>query len=233
MNSHQDLGLKVSSNLLWSEGLAGHTDPWISLKGTSQPSWVSAQLNLYKSTVVAIISYSSPCWYASRGEMRKLELLQRRLTKWILPTVRDYKKRLDFWRCSEFHFTFNYWTFSHWLRYKWEHTISVERTSYLWRTDPDDKREKFQKSCRKTQFESTHNEFFARTSRLSFLPFIDITRPSGLKPSFLQIFWQNVTENFSENNLCSWRIACRCHNCIGWKTHKLLVWDEVPLNMLL
>ena len=55
---------------------------------------VSAKLNLYKNTVVAVIGYASPCWRASRGDMRKLELLQRRATKLILPTIIDYKERL-------------------------------------------------------------------------------------------------------------------------------------------
>ena len=45
--------------------------------------------------------------------------------------------------------------------------------------------------CRKPRFESSHNEFCARTSRLlSFLPSIDISRPIGLIPSLLRIFRQ-------------------------------------------
>ena len=99
VNSHRDLGLIVSSNLLWSEHISrrlGKAYGSLNLlkRNVSTKLRVSAKLNLYKSTVVAVISDASPCWYASRGDMRKLELLQRRAMKWILPTFSDCKERL-------------------------------------------------------------------------------------------------------------------------------------------
>ena len=42
------------------------------------------RLNLYKSLVVPIFSYSSAAWDASKGDMVIIERVQRRCTKWIL-----------------------------------------------------------------------------------------------------------------------------------------------------
>ena len=236
MNSHRDLGLIVSSNLSWPEDISrrlGKAYGSLNLhkRNVSTKLRVSAKLNLYKSTVVAVISYASPCWYASRGDMRKLELLQRRATKLILPTISDYKERLVYMEVLSiplYHQMLDVLTLTKICNGAydlcWEDFISLK----------DGPRRENRKipSCRKPRFDSSHNEFFARTTRLlSFLPSIDITRPIGLKPSLLRIFWQYFTEKFSENNLCSWRIACRCQNCIGWKL-KLLIRDESPLNML-
>ena len=53
-----------------------------------------SKVNLYKSTVMSILCYASPCWYATRGAMKKLELLQNRTTRRILPSVKDYTARL-------------------------------------------------------------------------------------------------------------------------------------------
>ena len=238
VNSQRDLGPIVSSNLSWSEHIfrrLGKAYGSLNLpkRNVSTKLRVSAKLNLYKSTVVAVISYASPCLYVSRADMRKLELLQRCRTKRILPAISNYKERLVFLEvlsialylqvldvltlteiCNGAYDLF------------WEAFISLKEVP---------RREKIP-GFRKPWFESPHNEFFARTSRLlSFLPSINITRPISLKPLLHRIFWQYFTVNIrKKNNFCYWRIACRCHNCIGLKTLKLWFGTrESPLNMLL
>ena len=93
MISHRALGLIVSSNLSWSEHISrrpGKAYGSFNLlrRNVSTKLRVSAKLNLYKSRVVADISFASPYWYASRGEMNQ--------NCSILPTISDYKERLLF-----------------------------------------------------------------------------------------------------------------------------------------
>ena len=175
---------------------------------------VSAKLNLYKSTVVAVISYASPCWYASRADMRKLELLQRRATKWILPTISDYKERLVYLEVLPIPFylqTLDVLTLTKicdgTYDLCWEDFISLK---------DGPRRENWKiPSCRKPRFDSSHNEFFARTTRLlSFLPSIDITRPIGLKPSLQDLLgWNHRYKTYWAETIVTSNILAILH----WK----------------
>ena len=123
--------------------------------------------------------------------MRKLELIQCRATTWMLPTISGYKERLVYLEVLPFPI---YLQIIDVLTLNkicngtndlcWEDVVSLK---------DEPRQEKKIPSCRKPQFDSTLNEFFARTTRLLFLPSIDLTRPIGLKPSLLRIFWQYFT----------------------------------------
>ena len=99
VESHRDLGLIVSSNLSWTEHVsvrlakAYNTFHQIS-RNCSVKIGVRARIHLYKSTVLSVICYASAYWFANRGDMRSLEALQKKTSKWIFPTVADYKERL-------------------------------------------------------------------------------------------------------------------------------------------
>ena len=81
---------------------------------------------------------------------------------------------------------------------------------------------------RQPKLELSHQDFFIRTSRLlRVLPSIDVTKPIGWKPKFLCLFWNHFDTNYTENNLCSWRIGCRCSGCITRYVYS----GHVPLNL--
>ena len=64
--------------------------------------------------------------------------------------------------------------------------------------------------------EVMHQEFFCPTTRsIQMLPAVDITNHVGLKAVVLRCMWQHFGENYSEKNICSWRIGCRCSNCVA------------------
>ena len=53
-----------------------------------------AKLDLYKSMIVPILTYASPCYGLSKYIITELENVQRRIVKWIIPHMDSYKDRL-------------------------------------------------------------------------------------------------------------------------------------------
>ena len=53
-----------------------------------------AKLDLYKSMIVPILTYASPCYGLSKYIITELENVQRRIVKWIIPHIDSYKDRL-------------------------------------------------------------------------------------------------------------------------------------------
>ena len=45
--------------------------------------------------VVPILSYASQVWYASKSGLNRIEMLQKRASRWILPTEENYATRLS------------------------------------------------------------------------------------------------------------------------------------------
>ena len=61
--------------------------------------------------------------------------------------------------------------------------------------------------------EVMHQKFFYGTRRLiGMLPAVDSTN-HGLKAVVLRCMWQHFEEKYSEMNVCSCKIGCRCSNC--------------------
>ena len=85
----KDLGLTKSTDLKWNEHIVHKVSKANKVFCMIKRN-VSAQLSthkrlcLYKSTILPIISYASPCFYINNSQIRKIESLQNRVVKWIL-----------------------------------------------------------------------------------------------------------------------------------------------------
>ena len=98
VDSHRDLGLLVNSSLTWSDHISlrlgkAHGAFYLLKPNVSPNLSTSSKLNLYKSTVLTVPCFASSCWLPSRGDMKKIEQLQKRVTNWIIPSIKDYKDR--------------------------------------------------------------------------------------------------------------------------------------------
>ena len=95
-----DLGIIVSNDLTWTASPDRRCEKAINVfftikrniaKGTS---WI-AKKNLYRSYIVPIISYGAILWKPNKSELRMIENLQEKASKWILGINRlDCKDRL-------------------------------------------------------------------------------------------------------------------------------------------
>ena len=88
-SSTRDLGVFVSDSLSWKLHISAKWNKankcfFLIKRNTALYLPPIQHLNLYKSLVVLIFSYSLAAWYASKGDMVIIERVQRRCTKWIL-----------------------------------------------------------------------------------------------------------------------------------------------------
>ena len=96
----RDLGVVNSEDLSWVEQTKTRRNKayraFFNLKRNTSPlSSLCSRLNMYCGYVVPILTHCSPVWHANMTSMKDLELLQKRVTKWICRTSQvDYKNRL-------------------------------------------------------------------------------------------------------------------------------------------
>jgi hypothetical protein len=84
----EDLGILINSKLSWKDHIDSKCSKANSVlfllkRNLSSSLPLQQKLNLYKTLIVPIFSYSSSTWCASRYSMAYLERIQRRCSKWI------------------------------------------------------------------------------------------------------------------------------------------------------
>ena len=83
-----DLGLNVSCDLNWDGHISLKLNKAMSALYTLKHAlpdrsarWVKR--NMYNTCVMSVLLYASPCWFASRTNLKRLERFQRKAVKWI------------------------------------------------------------------------------------------------------------------------------------------------------
>ena len=95
-----------------------------------------------------------------------------------------------------------------------ESLIEQSMISYVYVLLDPEMQEPFQQHLPK--IEPVYQKFFIRTSRLvRLISSIDATAPAGLQGKSWNIYGVFFLQNFSENNLCLWRLGCRCFYCVS------------------
>ena len=96
----RDVGVVLFEDLSWVEQTKtrcnkAHRALFNLKRNTSPLSSLCSRLNMYCGDVVPLLTHFSPVWHANRTSMKELELVQKRVTKWICRTSQvDYKTRL-------------------------------------------------------------------------------------------------------------------------------------------
>ena len=166
---------------------------------------LQSKLNLYKSLMVSIVTYASPCWRPSKGSMRKLEQFQRRVVKWILPGDLDYTARLHLLKVLPLPLYMQMMDVIMFSKLCTAH-YSINTTDVIM-FKPNSSRNNtgFELYVRVTRLEKTQQEFFLRTSKLiNQLPAsLDVFNAEGLKSRLLSYIWGKFAEEFLESNCCT------------------------------
>ena len=90
----KDLGLTIPIDLNWNIYIDNACKKanrvfFMIIRNTNNLSR-TAKLNLYKSMIVPVLTYASPCYGLSKNE---LETIQKRVVKWIFPGTLEYKEK--------------------------------------------------------------------------------------------------------------------------------------------
>ena len=96
----KDLGIMISNDLTWTAQTEKHCEKTMKAFFTIKrniangPPWTTRK-NLYRSYIVPILSYGEALWKPSKTDLKSIESIQVKASKWILGTSQlEYKERL-------------------------------------------------------------------------------------------------------------------------------------------
>ena len=205
--THRDLGLIMNDSLTWTAHIdnrlkRAYKSIYLIKRNTSTKLSCRSKVNFYKRTVIPILCYASPCWYATRADMTKLELLQNRTTRWIVPSVKNYRARpaqLELLPFPLYLQMLDVLTLVKMCNSQFDYDFSD-----VFSIKPEPRREKrlIPVCLKKPRTEFMQEVFFVRTCPLIFhIRSIDVTKPLGIKAQILRLFWGFFESKYSGNNL--------------------------------
>ena len=217
-NAEKDLGVIVDHRLSWTQNVVLRcqkaTRALYAIKRSCSPLLCEAdKLKVYKSFVVPIATYASAVWFPSKGNMKLIEQLQHRATRWITDPDLDYKRRL---------LRLNLLPLSLYLQMHdillfvkivtghydipWESCISYAPTISTRSSDSP------LFYVPRTNYVKTSENFWHRTAKTvnKLPPGIDVLNIIGLKRRLSKLFWDYFSLHYQENCTCSWVLVCQC-----------------------
>ena len=217
-SKERDLGVFITDTLSWSH----HTNFRVSkaskslllIKRNTSDSCASfTKPYAYCGFIVPVLLYGSPVYCANRSELKNLE----QATKLILNfTPLPYKQRLaqlallPICLYIELH---DLLLFSSILNGKYDYDSS----SHVRFSAPSTTRSTTTVAFHVKNYRYTkcENNFWNRCSRLAIFidPIVNFHQPAGLKQRLTRLYKNFATDVYDTDNLCTWKMHCRCSNC--------------------
>ena len=214
---HEDLGLIISSNLSWKphiENVITKANKVLSMLKRNSPNIPAyTKLNLYKSMVLPILTYASPCVELNVECMGMLESVQKRLFRWICRDL-NYRQAL---------ITFNVLPLPYYFQLLDLITFSKALNNYYDADLTEHFSQNFQNystrsvtsnmfQCQRPWNKKSEQNFWFRAARLANLcpPSVDIRCIVGLKHRLLKWLWDIFNRSYQEHLTCTWRAHCDC-----------------------
>ena len=217
---HRDLGIIINNNLSWSSHydyicLQAYKSLNLVRRTMSLSSSISLKKQLYLALVRSKITYCSQLWRPHLlKDIRRLEAIQRRVTKFILNDYTStYRSRL----CSLNLLPLMYY-------YEIQDIIFLVKCI----KDPPDNLDVFQYISFSSKIRPGNLKFnYRRSTKTRFFYFNRIVKLWNLLPPLdlsnsLATIQRNLTEhfhhhflkNFSPDNICSFHYSCPCCKCV-------------------
>ena len=237
--SQKDLGVLITNNLSWSPHItAVLTKAYRSLnliKRTLPPNCCNTSLKrvLYLTLVRCHLVYCSPIWRPHLlQDIKRLESLQRRATRYLVCRDLNYKSRL---------ISLSLLPVSLWLevqdvlllvRLMIDPPSNFCLEDYVTFVSSSTRASTHRKIKRShpliPRLNVTRNFYFNRIVRIWYsLPPIDTSLTfMSIKRHVISIFWQYFKSSYSVDNTCTWFIACPCSICHCLPTSSL----RLPLH---
>ena len=218
----KDLGLTVSANFQWRLHYTKITSSAYKFLGLlrrifSASVSTRAKLTLYISLVRSKLLYGSVVWRPHLlVDIKSLELVQRRATKFIMNPILDYRQRLIELHLLPLMMEFeiaDILFFVKSLKFPSNHFNIHNFVEFCHLTTRSSTYYKLRHSFCKTNSQSNH--YFNCIPRLwNSLPPLDLSIPlSSIKFKIREIFWAKFISNFDPENPCSYHYLCPCYKC--------------------
>ena len=222
VDSYRDLGIIVTNNLSWSkhyQSLCGKAYRALQFIRRNIPfsSSVSVKRTLYISLVRSQFNFCSQLWSpAYIKDIRMLETVQRRATKFIVSHSMSYRERLIelqlfplmyyldlqdvlfLLKCIKYPpDNFNVFSYISFCKSN-TRSSSMGKLMYVYK-----------------RLSTTRHFYFNRVVRIwNQLPFLDLTLSfNSLKSIVVDHLWNHFVCNFNSFNVCSYHFICPCNNC--------------------
>ena len=222
-HSHKDLGVIISDNLNWNthhDAILGKAYRTLGLVRRTFCSTIpiSAKVKLYTSLIRSQVLYCSPVWRPHViKDIKKLEQLQRRATKYILNDyLSDYKTRLTHLSLLPLMYIFEISDILFFIKNLKNPPNNFNIGTYISFSVGNTR------SCGvklRHNASSTNKErhfYFNRISRLwNSLPIIDLNLSFNIiKRKIKSYFWQHFITNFDPDNIHKLHYLCPCGSCV-------------------
>ena len=223
VDSHRDLGVIVSKNLSWSthyHKICSKAYLTLHMVRRNIPSTANFCLkrNLYLSLVRSQVCYCSQIWSPMYlKDIRALELIQRRATKFILSgSFLSYKDRLIELKLLPLMYWYDFQDVLFLLKCMLHPPDNFDIFNYVSFCDTNTRTAGLGKlKYVYKRLSSTRHFYFNRVVRLwNSLPFLDLSLSfNSLKNFIYDHLWNHFLCNFDDANLCSYHYVCPCSNC--------------------
>lgn len=221
--THRDLGIMVCSNLSWShhyDYLARNAYATLSLlrRSVSRQAPIKAKKLLYLSLIRSRMLYCSPVWHPHLiKDITRLETIQRRATRYILPNQsQDYKSRLKSLGILPLMMQLELNDIIFFIKSFKSPSENFNITHYLNFLTSTTRSSKYAKlhQCF-TKCNLSSHSYFRRFPRLwNSLPTIDLESSlSSIIVLLKRYFWLQFMHKFDASNPCSFHFLCPCSKC--------------------
>ena len=225
-----DLGIKITSDLSWYSHINDKVRRANSLLGFIKRTYgynapAKAKRTLYIALIRSTVMYGSTVWCPNRGDMKLLEGVQRRATKYILNDYSsDYKTRLK---------VTNLLPLNYYKEYR-DMCFLYKCIYGFYKLNINDFIEFYGNSRHNTRLSASHlmirPKSYKTVKGAEFL-FNRIVKPwNNLPPDLkcikcknkdiwpfksrlLKYYHQRTEQTFQSENLCTWTSSCRCPAC--------------------
>ena len=213
--TQKDLGVVMSRNLSWSANCQLRTTKaWKAFytlkRNVSSRTSMETKLNAYIGYVVPVLTYASQVWYPSKTDMKSIEKIQQKATKWICGGNDEYHQRLETLKILPL----SMYMEMHDVLY----LLSILEGNYY---VPEDKlpKRKENETRQKQEFElpkhrlhKSDENFFFRATKLFNI--ISRTTEKPMTKKLLREMYQNYFHrSYNELDSCTWRLLCNCGIC--------------------
>ena len=229
--SEKDLGIQITNNLNWSAHAKIRAQKAIGClflikRNISKSASLKMKLNSYCGYGTPIVSYGSPIWKANKCELKIIEDVQRKATRWILScnniNYKDRLIRLNLLPLSLYHEMHDILLL---------HKIINDQYNFHWKqfvqfkesTAPTRRSTKNNLAHKNYHYEKSKSNFWHRTPILANKILqtqeeedLFAMKYERLKSSLKNVFWIYFISKYEESVPCTWRINC-CNSCVNSK----------------
>lgn len=221
-DNHKDLGVIFTTNLSWSHHYSHITTSAYRLLGLLRRSFsssisISTKKLLYTTLVRSRLTYASQVWRPHLiKDIKKLEQIQRRATKFILNNYHsDYKSRLLSLNLLPLMMTLELNDIMFFIRNFKNPQSCFDISSWVKFSSSSTRASNSNKLHHNVSTSTSNHLYFNRIQRLwNALPQLDLSLSTeALRAQLVKFLWSHFCCSFKPENPCTYHLVCPCNSC--------------------